>query len=62
MLRGRLLDDASFRVIFRQEFCRRFGLPRFSFEVKVPELPGGHHSRGPEDEVHALKLRLNLAD
>ena len=62
MLRGRLLDDASFRVICRQEFCRRLGLPRFSFEVKVPELPGGHESRGPEDEVHALKLRLNLAD
>ena len=62
MLRGRLLDDASFRVIFRQEFCRRLGLPRFSLEVKVPELPGGHEPRGPEDEVHALKLRLNLAD
>ena len=62
MLRLRFLDNASVWVIFGQEFRRRLGLPRFSFEVKVPELSGGHEPRGPEDEVHALKLRLDLGD
>ena len=45
-----------------KSFAVVFGCLVSAFEVKVPELPSGYESRGPEDEVHALKLRLNLAD
>ena len=61
-LRRRLLDDTSGGVIFREQLFLRLGLPRFCAQVQMPELAAAHVARYTEDEVHALKLRLHLAD